>query len=139
MGAFGQHLALGIISCLQRFRKSVNILLVPLCSIWLWAGAVQDIQHDLNRHLGARRNDIAAGAVRDMQHDSDPERLFGFSHGLTCKASAFKILWVSDDADGPRPVHKAAVAGLHMNVVQLRIEVHAFVACITAGSAFKLR
>ena len=137
--AFVQHLALGRKSCPQRVRKSVNDLLVPVCSIWLWAGAVQDIQHDLHRHLGARRNDIAAGAVRDMQHDSDPERLFGFSHLLTCKASVFQILWVSDDSDGPLPVHKAAVAGLHMNVVQLRIEVHAFVACITAGSAFKLR
>ena len=137
--AFVQHLALGRKSCPQRVRKSVNDLLVPLCSIWLWAGAVQDIQHDLNRHLGARRNDIAAGAVRDMQHDSDPDRLFGISHGLTCKASVFQLLWVPDDADGPHPVHKAAVAGLHMNVVQLRIEARAFVVCVTAGSAFKLR
>ena len=48
--AFVQHLALGRKSCPQRVRKSVNDL----------AGAVQDIQHDSNRHLGARRNDIAA-------------------------------------------------------------------------------
>ena len=100
---------------------------------------MKDTQRDSNRHLGARCNDIAAGAVRDMQHDSDPERLFGFCHGLTCKALVFQILWVSDDADGPQPVHKAAVAGLHMYVVQLRIEAHAFVVCVTAGSAFKLR
>jgi hypothetical protein len=28
----------------------------------------------------------------------------------------FQIPWVSDDAYGPHCVHKAAVAGLHMNV-----------------------
>jgi hypothetical protein len=35
------------------------------------AGAVRDMQHDSNRHLGSCFRDIAAGAVRDMQHDSD--------------------------------------------------------------------
>jgi hypothetical protein len=29
----------------------------------------------------------------------------------------FQISWVSDDAYGPHRVHKAAVAGLHMNAV----------------------
>jgi hypothetical protein len=45
-----------------------------------------------------------------------------------------QIPWVSDDAYGPHRVHKAAVAGLHMNVALPHIEAHAFMVCVTAGS-----
>ena len=53
VGAFGQHLAFGRISCLQRFRKSVNILLVPLCSIWLFgdAASLQRVRKSVNVSL----------------------------------------------------------------------------------------
>ena len=39
------------------------------------AGAVRDMQHGSNRHLGSCCHAIAAGAVRDMQHDSKTGRL----------------------------------------------------------------
>jgi hypothetical protein len=47
----------------------IKALAFILCDIA--AGAVRDMQHDSNRHLGSCFRDIAAGAVRDMQHDSD--------------------------------------------------------------------
>ena len=47
----------------------IKVFAFVLCDIA--AGAVRDMQHDSNRHLGACRNDIAAGALRDMQHDSN--------------------------------------------------------------------
>ena len=59
--AFGLHMNVALLR--------IKALAFVLCDIA--AGAVRDMQHDSNRHLGSCYHDVAAGAVRELQHDSD--------------------------------------------------------------------
>ena len=57
--ASGRHMSVALLR--------IKVLAFKLGDIG--AGAVRDMQHDSNRHLGLCCHDIAAGAVWDLQHE----------------------------------------------------------------------